>query len=98
MSLINNVNYLNEQSDISYDINKYPDRCPICNYACEPIPALTYNRGSNKEDIFCDAISILCICPRDDCKEIFIAKYKKHNMERSSYNLVEYSPFNYNDR
>ncbi|QUH29612.1 DUF4145 domain-containing protein [Vallitalea guaymasensis] len=73
-----------------------PDKCPICNYACEPIPVLSYNRGKNFNDNS-EVVFLVCACPRNDCKELFLVRYKKIYYDADMYSLVGYSPFKYKD-
>ncbi|VVP73507.1 DUF4145 domain-containing protein [Pseudomonas fluorescens] len=67
------------------EISVYPDHCPICNVGVNPnfITAMVCSR---EEDI--DA---LFVCPKNNCRRMFIASYK-HSFQTSTYYLRSVLP------
>ncbi|MBS1248461.1 MAG: hypothetical protein MAG431_00012 [Chloroflexi bacterium] len=52
----------------TYDIDKYPDECPICHHGIDPREIYFYSDSS--------LIQITFQCPRDDCHKLFVGYYK----------------------
>ncbi len=69
----------------SFEISAYPDHCPICNVGINP-NFITSLSCSGDEDI--DA---LFVCPKNNCKRMFIASYRR-TFRSSTYYLRSVLP------
>ncbi len=52
-----------------YKVDMLPDECPACHCGIESRVAMVYEYDNN-------CIYVVCICPKLDCKELFIASYE----------------------
>lgn len=61
------------------EINVYPDHCPICNVGVNPnfITSLSCSRDEDVDALF--------VCPKNNCKRMFIASYKQKFQSNTYY-------------
>ncbi len=76
MSRKNSIRNIDEWNKVTGGIDVIPDTCPICGKSIEPIPVLDYIHDGKRFDI--SERKILCICPNNNCNELFISRYEKH--------------------
>lgn len=68
-----NIQAINKgKSSINVYIDHYPDTCPVCHTAIDPIPLNAYLSGESRPY---DSLNIVCRCPRIKCDRIFLAVY-----------------------
>lgn len=69
----------------SIEVSVYPDHCPICNVGVNPhfITALTCSKEEDVDALF--------VCPKNNCKKMFIASYK-HSFQTRTYYLKTVLP------
>lgn len=93
MSKRNSIHYIESWDNVIREIDRIPDNCPLCNHSIEPLPVLQYYKGRNSSQYL--RMIIVCMCPRNDCKELFFAKYGKYDMfsTMAKYELKSLSPF-----
>lgn len=88
-----NIEERKDWSNFTNYADRIPDKCPICGYSIEPMPVLEYECMDGEQ------ISVICICPRQDCNILFIAQYYKNtNNYRDKYSLREYAPYSLENR
>ncbi|WP_410496597.1 hypothetical protein QTL86_04185 [Cellulosilyticum sp. ST5] len=56
-------------------VNKEPTKCPFCHRKIAPKYLGTFDREICGEKIKTQQIQVICICPLNDCRELFIANY-----------------------
>ncbi len=79
------IKYINTSNEEQYcDINKYPDKCPICNDGITAKFLGAHELHRNGGDRY---LSIVFKCPKSDCKGIFVGYYKTYRKFEENFSL-----------
>jgi hypothetical protein len=81
------ISDLEKRTDETIDIDKYPDKCPICHNKIAPKFVIAFLHG-------CEGSQIIYKCPSEKCNECFIANYRQNNTE-AIYYLQNISPWKF---
>lgn len=81
----------NNPTQVSIEVDKYPDQCPCCHKGIKPIPYLGFLHHNKYPESSNNRAQAIFQCPLNECRRFFIADYlqdmESHRSQMADYEL-----------